>query len=237
MGMEIDQLKGEPRHSMITETRDRFPLHVQRDWMETHPTISRARQLFLLSDDEQTIRLESKITPQELVEVADLLMREETYEKRFQHESGEGGIAQEYKRLCTEAQEHGATEPFLRQALALSIVAAKKVYSTPDTPFDVWDTQRIALLRITKNLLNEQSPGLIEDLRTGMGKSSVLSMITLPVGLLVKNHWDMISRTPLSRTQNAKRFAPLGDLLGIRNVELTSATTRFWKEGIWNSKT
>ncbi len=208
-----------------------FPPHVRREWFDAHPSISGAKRLLLPADTVLAIRLESKITPQELIDVVDLRNREAAIDQKLKTEKPETFFSSEYRRLYAIAREQGPTEHVLREALALSIAAAKHAYGTAGKPFDVWGTQRIAMLRITKNLLQAASPGLVADLRTGMGKSAVVAMITIPVGLMVKDHWDVVSRTPLSRMDNARRFSALGDLLGIKNAEVTESSTCIWKNG------
>ena len=219
--MTMESSQGEiDQQASLHQLLEALPTHVRQDWVDLHPTMNRLVRSLQTADSEETIRSESKITPQELFEIADIKQMEQAYKKLREKDDSNTFYQHEYAVLKKIKQEHGLSDTVLRQTLALSIVAASEAFSTKSTPFELWETQRIGLLRLTKNLSDPKSPGIVGDMRTGMGKTDTMGMIMIPVSLMVTSHVDMNSRTPQSRKRNMTRFEALGNLMGIQSAGL-----------------
>jgi hypothetical protein len=198
-----------------------LPSHVREHWC-SKPMADKWKSAWLPPDSEQNVVLESKITPNEIRDAAKLRQLEEIIGGDFTASGLEIGdfVSDRYNQLKTLPVSYDT----LRQSLALTLFSMRSAYQNEGYT-DAWETQRIGLIRAVHNLADEKSPGLVINLRSGMGKSSVLAMALIPPMLLVKKHVDVLSLTPLSRLNNARHFTPLGKIMGIQSAELTESTT------------
>jgi hypothetical protein len=202
-----------------------LPAHVKRDWMARNPILHAITNAFLPSDTETGVLEQSKITNEELRTLQALKTTEQNFQTTY-IEKGDPTYYQEEYASLKPTEGNPPTEASLLRSLALSLAAFKTAY--PE--IEVWDTQRLALLRMTRALSRQDTKGLAIDLATGMGKSSVLIPCIIPTALLTTEHVDILSLTPLSRSTNARRFLRIGDLLGIQGAEITESTSLFPRE-------
>ncbi|MBU1326780.1 hypothetical protein KKB64_01775 [Patescibacteria group bacterium] len=206
--------------TIIEQELSLLPEHVQREYYTQHPLLTNTMSYLRWPDTPDAIHEQSKITPHELLELHQLRSLEQDYERLL---GGWGGNPDQFfTEQYASLKRAPPDEVAIRRAIALGIIALKK---TSPEGFDVWDTQRIGLLRMGNSLVDERSRGLVANLRTGMGKDYVLVPAFLPAALLVRKHLDVVSLTPLSRRNNARRFAPVGRMMGITSEELTPSTS------------
>jgi preprotein translocase subunit SecA len=210
---------GESPPTLITSPSLHFPEHVTREWIQS--PLDSLHLGILPPDSETAVRIESKISPKETGRLLEIKSLEQTFIENAGKHENEPYFKTEFESLKSQWAETPASdfkkrEKLINQSCALGLAVYKASYPS----IDVWDTQRVALVRMSENFLDTKTDGLIINLATGMGKSSVLIPTILPTAYMVHGHADVTSLTPASRSESIHRFAPLAKHLGMTIGEL-----------------
>jgi preprotein translocase subunit SecA len=215
--------------SLVKEPVLSFPKHVTEKWMGS--PFDELRKHLLPPDSEQTVQLESKISIEEMKQMFEIKSEEHTFIANAESKGG-SYFETEFKNLQTQwentsAEDTKTQKTLINKSCALGLAVYKESY--PD--IDVWDTQRVALIRMANNFLDTKTDGLVVNLPTGMGKTSVLIPTIIPTALMVCGHVDVTNLTPVSRRESFDRFTPMAHHLGLTISEVSDRSEILSKTG------
>lgn len=200
-----------------------FPPGV-KNFLKPHPLDSLKRTLtpyettiHLSTKAAKVAELASRLHPIEAAQLMRLDQKERTYAELFEksHKPLEVFVSRLYNQI------KASTDPLdtrTHDTLALTTFAMSRVFAQDDRKFELWPTNRLALVRGINSWLEDSHTdnGLIIQSATSAGKSLTVTPGILPALLLIRPHIDVAAQRPTTRDRNEQRFKKLADVFSIR---------------------